>query len=158
MRARSIQNLFVTVGSTDCDELVEAVDRLIPGLRPETAEMQIGHGRYRPNHARCFRFAPSIEPYLRRASLVIAHGGLGATTETLGLGVPLVSFSNPDRYDVHQDDLLAEMESRAHLVWCRRLEDLSEAIERALSAARRPYGAPECHIHRVIEGFLAERW
>ena len=157
MRTQHIHNLFVTVGSTDCDALVEAVDTLLPILQPDSAVMQIGHGRYRPRHASCFRFAPSIASYHRRASLVIAHGGLGATMEALGCGVPLVSFSNPDRYDAHQDDLLAAMEGRSHLVWCRRLEDLPAAIERAMTETRRRYGPPPCFIHRVIEGFLAER-
>ncbi len=145
--------VFVTVGSTDFDSLVQAVDALVPTLALEGI-MQIGHGLYEPVNMPYVRFAPSLDTYYERASLVIAHGGLATTMEVLRHGSPLVSASNPDRYDNHQDDLLSVMAAEGYLVWCRQLDDLQQAIETAQTTPLRPYEQPECKIHLVINEFL----
>lgn len=145
--------LFVTVGSTDFDPLVQAVDALVPALKLQ-GTMQIGHGRYEPANLPYFRFAPSLESYYESASLVIAHGGLATTMEVLRRGLPLISVSNPDRYDNHQDDLLAIMAEEGYLIWCRRLDELAQAIETAQTNTLKRYQEPKCEIHLVIKEFL----
>jgi UDP-N-acetylglucosamine transferase subunit ALG13 len=144
---------FVTVGSTDFDTLVRAVDTLAPSL-DSTGIMQIGGGQYEPINMPFFRFANSLDPYYEKATLVIAHGGLATTMEVLMRGLPLVSVSNPDRYDHHQDDLLSTMEEEGYLVWCRQLEDLAHAIQRAQTTSLKPYEQCECEIHTYIHEFL----
>jgi UDP-N-acetylglucosamine transferase subunit ALG13 len=146
--------IFVTVGSTDFDLLVQAVDSLAPSL-PGAGIMQIGHGQYEPKHWPHFRFAPSLAPYYDQASLVIAHGGLATTMEVLNRGLPLVGVSNHDRSDNHQDDLLTAMEKEGYLVWCRDLDKLGQAIHTALTVPRKPYRVDECRIHLRIHEFLA---
>jgi UDP-N-acetylglucosamine transferase subunit ALG13 len=149
--------IFVTVGSTDFDALIQSADMLVPALDVEGI-MQIGHGQYIPVNWPHFRFAPSLAPYYEQATLVIAHGGLATTMEVLGQGLPLVSASNPDRYDHHQDDLLSAMAEEGYLVWCRHLDQLEQAVESALQAAQngslKRYEPSECQIHTVIDRFL----
>jgi UDP-N-acetylglucosamine transferase subunit ALG13 len=147
------QRIFVTVGSTDFNTLVQAVDGLSLSLDIKGI-MQIGHGQYEPVNWPFFRFAPSLAPYYEQASLVIAHGGLATTMEVLRRGIPLVSVSNQDRFDNHQDDLLSAMAEEGYLVWCRHLSDLRQAIETVKNAKLRPYEQPECEIHRVIHQYL----
>lgn len=146
--------IFVTVGSTDFDLLVRAVDSLAPSL-PGTGVMQIGHGVYEPRNWPHFRFAPTLAPYYDRATLVIAHGGLATTMEVLNRGLPLVGVSNHDRADNHQDDLLTAMEQEGYLVWCRDLNKLDQAIHTALTVPPKPYHLDECQIHLRIHEFLA---
>jgi beta-1,4-N-acetylglucosaminyltransferase len=147
------QSIFVTVGSTDFDTLVQTVDHLAPTL-PSKGIMQIGHGRYVPSNWPHFRFADSLAPYYDRASLVIAHGGLATTMEVLARGLPLVSVSNPDRYDHHQDDLLSAMEEEGYLVWCRQLSELKQAIAAAQQGPLKLYERGACKIHLHIHEFL----
>src|SRR4051794_7327968 len=97
--------IFVTVGTTDFDDLVERMDDLAPALDEEVI-CQIGIGRYIPRHCQYFRFAASLDDCLRPARLVVSHGGLGTVMEVVRLGKPLVGVSNPDRRDLHQDDIL----------------------------------------------------
>lgn len=147
--------IFVTVGTTDFDALVERVDQLAPGLDRPVA-MQIGTGHYQPLNAReFFRFAPSLEPYFERAALVISHGGLGTLVEVLRRGLRLVGVSNPERYDRHQDDLLSYLEEQGHLLWCRDLAHLDSDLRRAERMLFRPYPDPPCEIHEVINAFLS---
>ena len=145
--------VFVTVGSTDFDPLVQAVDALAPSIHAEGV-MQIGHGQYVPANWPHFRFAPSLDPYYEQSTLVIAHGGLATTMEVLMRGLPLVSVSNPDRYDNHQDDLLTAMAQEGYLIWCRHLEHLEQAIQKAQSTRLQPYEPAESEIHLVINEFL----
>jgi len=146
--------IFVTVGTTDFDALVEEMDRIAPRLGEEVVA-QIGRGRYEPRNLRWFRSAPSLEPYYRQADVIVSHGGLGTVVEVASMGKPLVALSNPDRYDRHQDDLLGHMERQGHLIWCKRLADLESDLRRARSMAFRPYTVPPTRIHEVIRDYLA---
>jgi hypothetical protein len=104
-RPGSTTVIFVTVGTTDFDELIRQMDALAPTLG-EPCIAQIGRGSYEPAHLEHFRFAPSLDPYYERARIVIAHGGLGTMIEVLQRGLPLIGLSNPDRYDRHVRSLL----------------------------------------------------
>lgn len=145
--------IFVTVGTTDFDLLVEAMDQLAPGLGEEIVA-QIGRGQYEPKHIRWFRLAPSLEPYYQDADIIVSHGGLGTVIEVTSMGKPLVALSNPDRYDFHQDDLLRYMEQEGHLLWCRDLSNLEEDLRRARVMEFRPYEVGETRIHLVIRDYL----
>jgi UDP-N-acetylglucosamine:LPS N-acetylglucosamine transferase len=96
-----------------------------------------------------------LAPYYDNASLVIAHGGLATTMEVLARGLPLVSVSNPDRYDHHQDDLLSAMEKEGYLVWCKHLSELKQAIAAARQGCLKTYQRGECKIHLHIHKFLS---
>src|SRR4051812_40007918 len=147
--------IFVTVGTTSFDALIKAVDQLAPSLsRPVV--MQIGSGAIVPAHATAwFRFAPSLDQWYERASLVVSHGGSGTLVEVLRRGRRLIGVSNPDLYDRHQDDLLAEFEQAGYLVWCRDLERLKQAIRQAEQAAFRSYSSARCTLHLEISALLA---
>jgi UDP-N-acetylglucosamine transferase subunit ALG13 len=149
--------IFVTVGTTDFDALVEHMDKLAPTLG-EKVVAQIGSGRYEPRHlCEWFRLAPSLTPYYERAQVVVSHGGLGTVMEVLRRGGRLVGLSNPDRFDHHQEDLLSYLDEHGNLIWCRSLDGLAEAIERAGRQAIAPYVPPPCTIHEVIGEFLRSK-
>ena len=145
--------IFVTVGTTDFDALVTRMDELAPGLNEEVV-IQTGRGRYAPRHARHFDYAPTLDGYYRDASLVVSHGGLGTLTEALHMGKPLIGVSNPDRFDLHQTDLLAELERAGYLLWCRDLASLLDDINRIRGMHFAAYGEPACDVHHAIAAFL----
>lgn len=145
--------IFVTVGTTDFDPLVRAMDQLAPSLGEEVVA-QIGRGKYEPRHMRFVRLVPSLDPYYREASLVVSHGGMATLMEAASLGKPLVAVSNPELYDRHQDDLLCYMEREGHLLWCRDIAELEEALRRARAMTFRPYQPPPTRVHIVIREYL----
>ena len=145
--------IFVTVGTTEFDALVQAADQI--AATGTDVVIQIGNGLVEPVHAQWFRFAPSLDAYYADADVVVTHGGLGTVSEVLQRGLPLVGVSNPDRYDRHQDQILQAMESAGHLVWCRDLAGLPEAVQRAASRSLVPYQPPPSRIGAVIREFLA---
>ncbi len=147
-------SIFVTVGTTDFDDLARAMDGFAAEHPEERVVVQIGDGRYEPEHAEWFRFAPSLEPHYADAKVVVAHGGIGTTMEVIQRGVPLVSVANPDRDDDHQRDVLGHLSGKGHLLWCRRLEDLPTAIERAVQEEFEPYVPGRVTIHEIVAPFL----
>jgi hypothetical protein len=72
----------------------------------------------------------------------------------LRLGKLLIGVSNPDRYDLHQNDLLGELERGGYLLWCRDLAALGGDIERIGDMQFRRYDEPPCSIHHAITAFL----
>ena len=148
--------IFMTVGTTDFDALAQRMDELTPALG-EDVTIQTGRGAYEPRHAQHFRFAPSLDDYYRQARLVVSHGGLGTLIEVLRLGKPLIGVSNPDRYDLHQNDLLGELERGGYLLWCRDLNCLAADIERIAGMQFKHYEEPPCSIHLAIDDFLSGR-
>ena len=145
--------IFCTVGTTDFDDLVRAMDDVAPTLDTEIIA-QIGRGDYVPHNIEHFRFAPSLDPYYARADIVVAHGGLGTAIEVIQRGLPLIGVSNPDRYDHHQDDLLGALESRGHMAWCRDLADLPALLAEIGSREFVPYKSPPCTIAAEIRRYL----
>ena len=145
--------IFVSVGTTTFEELVQRMDELAPTLGEEVV-CQIGRGVYTPKHCKYFRFAPSLDDYLRRARLVIGHGGLGTVLGAVRHGKPFVGVSNPDRPDLHQDEILGRFEVGNYIIWCRSLDQLDECIARAGKTAFATYTEVPCQIPEVIERFL----
>jgi UDP-N-acetylglucosamine transferase subunit ALG13 len=145
--------IFVTVGTTDFDPLVEAMDRITPTLS-EPVVAQTGRGTFVPTHMEHFRFAPSLDPYFGQARIVVSHGGTATVIEVLRRGLPLVAVSNPDRYDLHQEDILRALSERNHLLWCRDLADLATALPEASRRRFSPYAEPSCEIATVIRRYL----
>ena len=102
--------IFVTVGTTDFDDLVRALDERAGELDDELV-IQYGHGKYVPRNCEAFRFASSLDPYYEKADIVVSHGGLCTVMEACRKGLKLVGMANPDRFDDHQADILAYMSS-----------------------------------------------
>ncbi|NUQ37742.1 MAG: hypothetical protein HUU23_08075 [Caldilineales bacterium] len=145
--------IFCTVGTTDFDPLVQALDALAPTLA-EPVLFQIGQGAYLPQHGEWFRFQPSLDAHFQQASLVVAHGGFGTTIEVLRWHKPLISVLNPDRYDGHQEEILRRFAADGHLIPCFDLADLPAALARARDAHFIPYQPPQTTLPQEIRGFL----
>jgi UDP-N-acetylglucosamine transferase subunit ALG13 len=149
---REVVVIFVAIGTTDFDALIQAMDRLSLNLSDKVV-MQIGRSEYIPEHCEYFRFVPSLVPYYERASLVVSHGGLGILTEVLERRLPLIAVEDPNQPDRHQRELLSVWEREGYLIWCKDLQKLPEAVEQAKTQLR-PYVAPECQIHTIVAEFL----
>lgn len=145
--------IFVAVGTTDFDALIMKIDEIAPTLSEEVI-MQIGNGQYIPKNCQYFRFAPSLEPYYDKSSIVVSHGGLGITLEALERGKNLISVENATCHGRHQKDLLSTLARKGYLIWCKDLRELPEALKRAMREEFKRYIAPGCEIHTVITEFL----
>jgi beta-1,4-N-acetylglucosaminyltransferase len=148
--------IFVSVGSGNFDTLIEAVDNICARRPDLDVLMQIGLGSYEPQHARFFRFAPTLDEQYDAAEIVIAHGGVGVTMEVLSRGLPLIGVDNPDRPDQHQTDILSHLHEGGYLVWCRDMSRLEAIIDSLSQRTLRRWQPDPCTIHLVVDEFLQQ--
>lgn len=128
--------IFVTVGTTLCfDELIEAVDAFAgQGLIKGPVLCQIGNGACQPKNCEHFRFRPSIEDLMMKASVVICHGGTGTVLNLLAMRKPFVAVANKSGADNHQAQFLSRLEKEVPLLWTADVKKLPELVLAAASA------------------------
>ncbi|KAL6146629.1 hypothetical protein ACLB2K_057307 [Fragaria x ananassa] len=163
VRMKSKKTVFVTVGTTSFDALVNAVD-----TREVKEELwrrgyteiliQMGRGSYIPSKSEggddsiavdYFTFSSSIADHLRAASLVISHAGSGSIFETLRLGKPLIVVVNEDLMDNHQSELAEELADRKHL-YCARPQTLCHIIADMKLESLIPYHPGQAKIKQQV--------
>lgn len=128
-------NIFVTVGTTRFDELVDSVvaDATFDELRKlgcKSLIIQLGHGKEIPASVltlarekygikcECYRLKPTILDDIRSADLVISHAGAGSCIEVLMAKKPLVVVVNGSLMDNHQTELAEQLHRDGYLLYC----------------------------------------
>jgi len=147
--------IFVTVGTTDFESLIETVDKLAPEI-DEKIICQVGKNKYLPSNCDYFRFKNSLEDYFDKASLVITHGGAGTLFRLLELRKKIIAVDNFERHDTHQKDLLKKLADDGYIIWCSDLEKLEELIVEIRHLNFNSYNKPICSIAYKIEVFINE--
>lgn len=98
--------ILVTVGSTQHDDLVRAVDELVKvGKIKEKVICQIGYGKYIPKNCEYFRFDADINKYYKKCKNIICTDGAGTIFRNLAWGNKIISVRHPTTrgaYDLGQ--------------------------------------------------------
>ncbi|XP_035018209.1 UDP-N-acetylglucosamine transferase subunit ALG13 homolog [Hippoglossus stenolepis] len=125
-----MKTVFVTVGTTSFDELIENItsSESVQALKARGYEclvLQVGRGSLLPAADSCplirleaFRFKDSIVEDMKRADLVISHAGAGSCLEALGAGKPLLVVVNDKLMNNHQLELAQQLHLDSHLLYC----------------------------------------
>jgi beta-1,4-N-acetylglucosaminyltransferase len=96
--------IFVTVGTNETrfDRLL----RWVEGLDADELVVQYGHSTFRPRNATCFDFVSFQElvEYVREASVVVTHAGVGSVAIAIANGKRPVVVPRLRRYGEHIDD------------------------------------------------------
>lgn len=85
--------ILITVGSqAPFDRLVRAADSWAQSRARSGVFAQIANGQYVPRHCSFVRFVdpPEFRSLMQRASLIVAHAGMGSIISSLELGKPIV--------------------------------------------------------------------
>lgn len=133
--------LFATVGATlPFDRLVRMVEEAKrDGLLPERVIVQVGDGRYLPVGVDEVRDAipfEEVKDILRRADIVVCHGGTGSLITALQQGCRVIAvprlFELGEHYDNHQLEITAAFGQRGLLA----VVDQTQTFESALAKVR----------------------
>ncbi len=128
-RALGERLLFVTVGSTHFDELIDGV------LKEETqkimleqgyTQMRIQYGksgRLQPSfrslpglQIEAFQYSPNLDAEIGNADLVVSHAGAGSIIEALRAKKPLIVCANETLMDNHQVELAAKLDYEGYCI------------------------------------------
>uniref|UniRef100_A0A8B9G9K6 UDP-N-acetylglucosamine transferase subunit ALG13 n=1 Tax=Amazona collaria TaxID=241587 RepID=A0A8B9G9K6_9PSIT len=124
-----MKSVFVTVGTTNFDDLIAAVcsPAVLQSLGYEKLVLQVGRCALDPELLRspdvaveveAFRYKESLAEDLRRADLVISHAGAGSCLETLEKGKPLIVVINEKLMNNHQLELAKQLHEDGHVLYC----------------------------------------
>ncbi|KAI0310895.1 glycosyltransferase family 1 protein [Amylostereum chailletii] len=133
--------VFITVGSTKFDLLVQAVLSLpvIDALRQKGYNdiiVQCGNSQVDGLESEferhgatvtVWRFKPSLEEEYAAADLVISHAGSGTILDVLRKPKPLIVVPNPTLLDNHQEELAHALSALGHLK-ASTVADLARAV------------------------------
>lgn len=133
--------IFVTVGSTYFDELIETVDSLAAAgfFSDESVVCQIGRGNYVPSNVEHFRYARSLDQYFDRSKLVITHGG-ATVLELYRRGLPLIAVPNPHVADNHQALFLNDIKNELGICVADNVQMLADSYVRMQGVSKRSTG------------------
>ena len=167
--------VFVTVGTTKFDALIEAVDTnevadTLVSKGYSQLVIQKGAGRYQVQtlvplgeqhhqhtsglQTSVFEFAPSLADFMQQADLIISHAGSGSIFEALRLGKPLVAVPNAILMDNHQAEL-AEHISHLNYIIAARPNTLAHTLQHLSVSGLTPYQSGNAegiisHINTVV--------
>ncbi|XP_033225281.1 UDP-N-acetylglucosamine transferase subunit ALG13 homolog [Belonocnema kinseyi] len=127
----SRKTVFVTVGTTKFDELINTItqNEILKALNEKGYNhliLQIGNTSLDPDCTpRCgfksivsFHLNPSLEKYVSSADLIISHAGAGSCLEALEAKKPLIVVTNELLMDNHQLELAQQLHNDGHLYYC----------------------------------------
>lgn len=136
MKGSAPYTVFVTVGTTKFEDLIEVIssDEVLQVLLDKGFQrvlVQYGNGSRVPFASRpssntfkekllleCYRLKPSLDDDMKNASLVVSHSGYGCLVEALNLCKPVVAVINASLMDNHQTDIADELARKNHLARC----------------------------------------
>jgi len=144
--------IFVTVGTGEFEKLVKEADKLSEKIKEEII-IQTGNSKYIPRNAEYFGFTDEFERYVKKAKIIISHGGAGTIFELLEKNKKIIVVANLRRTDKHQTEILEELNKEGCLIYCEDF-DLYGALKKAEKFRFKRYKKPECWIDKEIISFL----
>lgn len=130
--------IFVTVGTTQFDKLIEAVTSKVAldwmvSRGYTSLRIQYGKGKKPsvesngvPIAIEAYDFLPSLDNDMRKADLIISHAGAGTVMEALRFQRKLIVVINTMLMNNHQEELAGAMAERGHLVMVETPEKLDD--------------------------------
>lgn len=138
------RKIFVTVGTTKFDNLIETVTNaeVLKALSIKGYSrlvLQIGNSSLKPNYTprhgfdsiEYFQLSPSIVEHIQSADLVISHAGAGSILEALEANKGLIVVTNELLMNNHQLELAEQLYIDGHLYYCtcKTLLDVIQALD-----------------------------
>ena len=94
--------IFITVGTHDQQftRLIRWIDKIAPEINEEII-IQTGFTDYIPKNCKSFKWAPSLDPYYKKARVVISHGGSSVWEFVYKHNKPLIVVPRQSKYNEH---------------------------------------------------------
>lgn len=131
--------IFVTVGTHEqpFNRLIQKVDELVrDGEINEEVFMQIGYSNYEPKYTKWAKVIgyDAMSDYLKKADIVIAHGGPSTYMQVLQNGKIPIVVPRQEKFNEHVNDHQLDVTRKVRdkgyrIIICENVEDLFEKIK-----------------------------
>ena len=120
--------IFVTVGTTFFDSMVEAADKCAAELKNHQFTFQTAGGAYKPSNGTSFDFMDGVDKYYEQSDVIITHAGAGSAYKLLELRKKVIVVPNMERVDKHQSDIAKFLEENKYALVVWNLDDLLSVL------------------------------
>jgi len=154
--------IYATVGTMylDFPRLILAMDAIAKATG-ERVVLQRGMGATMPAHCEHFEFKPrkEIQALQAEARVIVCHGGIGAVTDALHAGKPLLVAPRRKRYgehnNDHQLDIALAIERRG---WGKTILEMDTLAAHCAEppAAKRDYQPDSARLFQFVRGAINE--
>src|SRR5581483_6844990 len=154
--------IFATVGATlPFPRLIRSVAELkAEGAIPEHVLAQTGIGGERPAGLETVETLgfDEVQTLLKRASIVICHGGTGSLITALRAGCHVIAIPRKadlaEHYDDHQSEITEAFAQRGLIQVANSVEELRDALARTKDRARVLATTDQSEMIAYIDGVL----
>jgi len=154
--------IFLTIGTQfPFNRLVRGIDNAIDeGLIKEEIFAQIGETSYKPRNFESVAFLEKnvFDRYLKKASALISHAGIGIITMALDNGKPLLVMPRSEKFgevvNDHQVAIVRKFSKFGHILVAYDVEDLADGIRKLKSFVPRERKASPDAVAERIAHFL----
>ena len=119
--------IFVTVGTTKFDALVEFLDQNLD--KSYEVLFQISDGKYIPKNFEYIIYSDDINSLYQKYDYVITHAGAGTIYKLLDLKKKFKVVPNLDRIDQHQTDIADFVDANGYAISCSDFKDIPPALD-----------------------------
>ncbi len=119
--------IFVTVGTTKFDALVEFLDKNLD--QSYEVLFQISDGNYIPKNFPYIIYSDAINTLYNEYDYIITHAGAGTIYKLLDLNKKIIVVPNLDRIDQHQTDIADFVDTNGYAISCNDFKDIPHALE-----------------------------
>ncbi|HIF9138807.1 TPA: PssE/Cps14G family polysaccharide biosynthesis glycosyltransferase [Photobacterium damselae] len=149
-------NVFVTVGTTSFDELIQNIDNIKNEFENFTFLFQIAQGAYKPKNSDYFEFSSNIDQFYNNADLIITHAGAGSIYRLLELNKKIIVVPNMERVDKHQSDISTYMTDNHHVLLLSDFKSTADIISKAYDFVPVPFVKTPFFVKDEIVNFIKD--
>ncbi|WP_455714726.1 PssE/Cps14G family polysaccharide biosynthesis glycosyltransferase [Anaerosporobacter sp.] len=156
--------IFVILGTQkfQLNRLLKTLDMYIEqNLIEEEVIAQIGNSDYTPVHYTYERFLDKekFDAYIKGASLVITHSGVGSIITSINAKKPIIVYPRLAKYkehvDDHQLDIASAFEKKNYVLCCNEKDQLIDLIHKGKDCEFEIYTSKREQIIDIVSQFLA---
>lgn len=147
--------IFVTVGTTEFDKLIQIIDQTCGKLKEfEIVAQRSSSSAYQPSNIDYFDFSGDIESYIDKADIIITHAGAGSVYSMLEKGKKLIVVPNLSRIDQHQSELANYVQKNNFALTCYELNEIQDYIFTIQKKSFNTYQKEDFFGLNIIRGLL----
>lgn len=155
--------IFVILGTQDKEfpRLLRSVDSQIEnGNIKEEVIVQAGCTKYKSDKMKIFDLVgiDEFNNYLKKADLIITHGGYGTITSALKLNKKVIACPRLKKYKEHTNDhqmeILDAYEKEGYILYLKDENDLGILLEKAKNFKPKKYEDDSKNIIKIVTDFI----
>ena len=141
--------------------LLEEIDNLIEkGIITDEVVVQAGHTKYDSKNMKIFGLISQeeLEELIKKADLVITHGGVGSIITSLKKGKKVIALPRLHKYQEHvndhQKEIVETFNEKGYIIGVQDVKKLQEAIEKSKNFVPKKYQSNNKKMLNIIENFI----